>query len=76
MSASIETPEMHRHNVARDRAALLVGIAALIFALAIVVYVVWLIFASVKATPFDADGVRCYTKAIETVCLKTAEPPR
>ncbi len=59
-----------------DRARMLLAFAALIFAVAVLLYVVWLIFASVKATPFDSDGVRCYTKANQTTCLKTAEPPR
>jgi hypothetical protein len=57
-----------------ERSWMLLAFAALIFALAVLLYVVWLIFASVKATPFDADGVRCYTKADQTVCLKTANP--
>lgn len=57
-------------------AALLLGAASLIFALAVLVYVLWGIGASVKATPFDADGVRCYKSASEMACLKTAEPPR
>ena len=56
--------------------ALLLGIAAAVFALAVLFYVLWQIFATVKATPFDSDGVRCYAKADQTVCLKTAEPPR
>ena len=57
-------------------AALLAGAAALIFALAVLLYVFWLLLAPLTATPFDADGVRCYHRAVQVACLKTAEPPR
>jgi hypothetical protein len=65
-------------RIARRRTAayLIAAISLGVIALAILFYVLWQIFASVKATPFDADGVRCYAKADQTVCLKTAEPPR
>lgn len=65
-------------RIARQRtlAMLIAAVAALLGALAVLFYVLWLVFAQVKATPFDADGVRCYTKADQTVCLKTAEPSR
>lgn len=76
MSVVVHSPDLHRHAARRDAAALLAGAAALVFALAVLLYIVWLIGASVQATPFDADGVRCYTKAMQTACLKTAEPPR
>ena len=76
MAVVVESRDMHKHEAKRDVAALLVGAAALIFALAVLLYVLWKIAASTQATPFDADGVRCYTKADQTVCLKTAEPPR
>ena len=55
-------------------AGLLLGVAALIFALAVLLYVLWLMLASVQATGFDADGVRCYGKASQLVCIKTANP--
>jgi hypothetical protein len=54
--------------------ALLLGLAALIFAVAILVWVIWMMAASVTATPFDADGVRCYHRAVQIACLKTANP--
>jgi flagellar basal body-associated protein FliL len=76
MTVVVESRDEHRHAMKRDLAALLVGVAAVIFALAVTLYVVWKIAASTQATGFDADGVRCYTKADQTVCLKTAEPPR
>jgi cobalamin biosynthesis protein CobD/CbiB len=76
MSVVVETPHEHRHASRRDTAALLVGAAALIVAIAVVVYVIWHLVATVHAVPFDADGVRCYTLADTTSCLKTAEPPR
>lgn len=76
MAVVVETNEAHQHAVKRDLAALLVGIAAVIVALAFLVWVLWQVAASVKATPFDSDGVRCYKGASEMVCLKTAEPPR
>ncbi len=74
--AIVETHEAHDHAVRRDLAALLVGAAAVIVALAFLVWVLWQVGASVKATSFDADGVRCYKGATEMACLKTAEPPR
>jgi tellurite resistance protein TehA-like permease len=55
-------------------ASLLVGAASLIFALALLVYLLWLMAAPVRATPFDSDGVRCYSRAVQTVCIKTANP--
>jgi hypothetical protein len=57
-------------------ASLLAGAAALLFALAVLLWVLWLMLSSVKATPFDADGVRCYRAASELACIKTAEPAR
>lgn len=54
--------------------ALLAGLAALIFAVAVLLLVLWLILAGTTATPFDADGVRCYGKALQLSCLKTANP--
>lgn len=76
MAVVVESRDKHRHEQARDLASLLVGAAALIFALAVTLYVLWKIFSSVQATGFDADGVRCYTKSDQTVCIKTAEPAR
>lgn len=55
-----------------DRARMLLAFAALIAACAVLLYVVWLIFASVKATPFDSDGTRCYAKANQMTCIQTA----
>jgi uncharacterized membrane protein YhdT len=76
MAIVVETNEAHKHAAKRDLAALLAGAAALVFALAVLLYVLWLILAQPKATAFDADGVRCYRAAFEMACLKTAEPSR
>jgi hypothetical protein len=53
---------------------LLQGIGALVFAITALLFVLWLMLASVKATAFDADGVRCYKSASELSCIKTANP--
>jgi hypothetical protein len=53
---------------------LLLGLGGLLFALAVVIYVCWLMLASVTATPFDADGVRCYHRGAVISCIKTANP--
>jgi len=76
MSVVVDTSGIHKHAAKRDLAALLAGAAALIVALAFLVWVLWQVGASVKATAFDADGVRCYRAAFEMACLKTAEPAR
>jgi len=77
MSAVVgEDRDTHRHRTRQELAELLKGAAAVIVALAILIWVLWQVGASVKATPFDADGVRCYKGASEMVCMKTAEPPR
>lgn len=67
--AAIEATERRRALV-----LLLVGIGALVFAAAVLLYVLWLMLASVHATAFDADGVRCYGKAAQLACIKTANP--
>jgi hypothetical protein len=51
---------------------LLQGIGALVFAITALLFVLWLMLASVKATPFDSDGVRCYRAASELSCIQTA----
>jgi hypothetical protein len=76
MSVVVESPDMHQHRKRLELAGLLLGAASLIFALAFLVWVLWNVGASVKATSFDADGVRCYKGAGDMICLKTAEPPR
>lgn len=53
---------------------LLWGVAALILAIAVLLAVLWLMLSSTTATGFDADGVRCYGKALALTCLKTANP--
>jgi hypothetical protein len=72
----VEHGDAHEHAKKRDLAYLLVGAAAVIVALAFLIWVVWQVVAGPKATPFDADGVRCYRAASELSCIKTAEPPR
>lgn len=76
MAVLVETKDEHRHALRREWALLLGGAAAVIFALAVLLYVLWLMLSGVKATGFDADGVRCYRAASELSCIKTAEPPR
>lgn len=70
------TDRDHAHEGKRDAAALAVGLAALLGALAVIAFVLWMALSSVTATPFDADGVRCFSKAQAMSCIKTAEPPR
>ena len=76
-----ETPVLVEHERivtrARERlglASLLLAAAALVFAVACLLGVLWLILDGTTATPFDADGVRCYGKALQLSCLKTATP--
>jgi hypothetical protein len=54
--------------------AVLLGAAALVLAVAVLLYVFWLLLAGTTATAFDADGVRCYHRAVQLACLKTASP--
>ena len=76
MAVVSETHDLHEHEKRRDLAHLLVGVATVILALAFLLWVLWQIGASTKATGFDADGVRCYKSASEMACIKTAEPAR
>jgi len=69
-------PVRETHTKREEQAMFVFAASAFIVALAVLLYVLWMIFSSVRATAFDADGVRCYAKADQTVCLKTAEPPR
>jgi hypothetical protein len=55
-------------------AALLVGAAALLFSIALTCYLLWLMVAPVRATAFDSDGVRCYSRAVQIACIQTANP--
>ena len=64
------------HHMMEFWGKLLAGIGILLFGVGVLLWALWLLTASVKATPFDADGVRCYKAASEMVCIKTAEPPR
>ena len=64
------------HPTLGEKAGMLAAVAALIFAAAALLFVLWLMLSSVKATGFDADGVRCYRAASELSCIKTAEPAR
>lgn len=75
MSVVLEVEE-RKLAARRALAMLLAGAAALIFALAVLVWVLWGIGATPRATAFDADGVRCYRAASELSCIKTAEPAR
>jgi hypothetical protein len=53
---------------------LLQGIGALLASLALLLFVLWMMLSSPKATAFDSDGVRCYRAANELSCIKTANP--
>lgn len=74
--AGVVTIERERYHRRLAVAALLGGAGALIMSLAVLLSVFWLLLAPLTATPFDADGVRCYHRAVQVACLKTAEPPR
>lgn len=53
---------------------LLVGIAALLAAFVLIAMALYLMLAPVHATPWDADGVRCYHRATALECIQTARP--
>lgn len=74
--AEVVIIERERYHRRLAIAALLGGAGALIMSLAVLLSVFWLLLAPLTATPFDADGVRCYHRAVQVACLKTAEPPR
>jgi hypothetical protein len=38
-------------------------------------FMIYLIIAPVRAIPFDADGVRCYSRALQTTCLQVVPHP-
>jgi hypothetical protein len=57
-----------------EKAMMLAAVAGLIFAAATLLFVLWLMLSSVKATAFDSDGVRCYKAASELSCIKTDNP--
>lgn len=76
MAVVIETRDEHMHALRAEIAYLLLGAGAVLFAAAVLLYVLWKIAASTQATGFDADGVRCYHRAGEMSCSKTAEPAR
>ena len=65
-----------RAYVRQSLGRLLLGVAALVFALTVLLFVLWAMLSQVKAEPYDADGVRCYKSALSMTCIKTAEPPR
>ena len=66
----------HDRHVAIDWSHVVGGIGVLLVGIAALLFVLWLMLSEVKAVPFDADGTRCYSKAGEMVCIKTAEPVR
>lgn len=66
--------DAHDRAVGRDISKFVIAASAALVAIAILIFVIWLAFSTVKATGFDADGVRCYAKAMEMACLKTANP--
>jgi hypothetical protein len=66
--------DAHDRHVAIDYGHLAMHIAALIFAVFFAVLVLYVALAPVKATAFDADGTRCYHRAISMTCIQTARP--
>lgn len=68
--------EEHRADLGKALGDAIGGVGQFLLGLSALILMLWLVFASVKATPFDSDGVRCYRAAVELSCLKTAEPPR
>jgi uncharacterized membrane protein YkgB len=66
---------------ARDRHAaidyghLAMHVAGVLLVIAVWVALIWLIVAPVKAVPFDADGVRCFARALTMDCIQTAPHP-
>jgi type VI protein secretion system component VasF len=74
MAVVVERSAAEKHERRRDTAYLLHGAALLIIAVVLLLYVLWKILASTQATPFDADGVRCYKAADQMICIKTANP--
>jgi hypothetical protein len=68
------TPAIEKAETRKALAALLFGAAALLLALVALVFLLWLMLSSPKATPFDSDGVRCYRAATELACIQTARP--
>lgn len=63
-----------RHQ-ALDYGHLAMHIAAVCAVVLLAVLVIWLIVAPVKAVPFDADGTRCYARALTMTCIQTAAHP-
>ena len=74
VSGHTVTDSHERAHTRTALAALLAGAGVLILALATLLFVLWMMASSVKATGFDADGVRCYRAASELTCIKTANP--
>jgi hypothetical protein len=67
----MDTRERH---VAYDYSHIAAHIAMVLAIVIATAFLLWLALAPVKATAFDADGVRCYSRAFSMECLKTANP--
>ena len=65
----------HDRQVAIDWARVALGMGVLLLAVVAFIFMVYLIIAPVKAIPFDADGVRCYSRALQTTCLQVIPHP-
>jgi hypothetical protein len=65
--------DIDRHE-AIDYSRLAAHIAWVLTVIAVIAFMIWMATAPVKATAFDADGVRCYSRALAVNCLKTANP--
>lgn len=62
--------DARERRTANSLAHVLVGVAALIIALSVLIFVIYLMVAELKAVPFDSDGVRCYARALSVECLQ------
>ena len=64
----------HDLHTAAHWSQVLSAVGFFLLGLAAIVFVIWVMTASVKATAFDADYVRCYSKALVSECIKVANP--
>jgi hypothetical protein len=65
----------HDRHVAVDWAKVALGMGVLLLGVCALFFCIYLVIAPVKAIPFDADGVRCYSRALQTTCLQVVPHP-
>jgi hypothetical protein len=68
--------DVHDRRSQKYLGYLLAGVGMLFGGAAALIFVVWMMASSVQATPFDADGVRCYRAAESMSCIKTDNPAK